>query len=117
MTLAMTPNQEVLQHRGIFKQLNVLEGTGDTESRDFMGRQMRDRLAFEDDLPGTQPVEVADEVEDGRLAGAVRSDQREDLMRQDLEGHIVHGLEAAELHREVLRLEQRRRHFSRSDFM
>ncbi len=47
-------------------------------------------------------VEAGDAVEHGRLAGAVRADQRGDLAAPGLEGQVVDGHEAAELHRQML---------------
>ena len=51
-------------------------------------------------------VEAGDAVEHGGLAGAVRPDQRGDVLAPDIEGHIVDGDEPAEAHGQVLDLEQ-----------
>jgi hypothetical protein len=55
------------------------------------------------------------QVEDRRLAGAVRPDDGEDLALVHLEGDAVDGLDAAEVDREPVGLEEG--HRSRSDFM
>ena len=51
-------------------------------------------------------VETGDAVEDRGLAGAVRPDQRGDVVPPDGEGDVVDGGEAAEPHGEMLDLEQ-----------
>jgi hypothetical protein len=71
------------------------------------------------DLAAGRGVDPADQVEDRRLAGAVRADQGEDLAAADVEADVVDGDDAAEAHAEMARREQRlvdRVHFSRSDF-
>ena len=47
-------------------------------------------------------VEAGDQVEQRGLAGAVRSDDREDLALLDRQAHIVDGMHAAERDRQVL---------------
>src|SRR5207253_5712097 len=51
------------------------------------------------------PVEAGDQVDAGRLARAVRPDQRVDLAPTDREVDAVDGLEAAEVLAEVLERE------------
>ena len=116
VAVAVAADEQVLQHGGVLEQLDVLEGAGDAEAGDLVGREMGDLLALEGDEARSRPVQAADEVEDGGLAGAVGADQREHLVRPHLEGDVVDGLEAAELHRQVVGC-QERRHFILSDFM
>ena len=54
-------------------------------------------------------VDAADEIEDGALARAVGADDGEDLALRHVEGHAVHGPDAAEGDRDVVGLEQGRR--------
>jgi hypothetical protein len=112
MAVAMAADQQVLQHRGVLEELDVLEGAGDAVARHHMRRHARNHLALEAHLARGRPVERGDQVEDRRLAGAIGSDQREHLVGPDLEGHVVHGQQAAEADREIRGFEHRRRHFS-----
>jgi hypothetical protein len=52
-------------------------------------------------------VEAGDAVEHRRLAGAVGADQRGDLAALCLERQVADGDKAAELHRQVLDLQDR----------
>ena len=58
------------------------------------------------DAPGGDALQPADDVEQRRLAGAVRADERGDLALADLHGDVVHGLEAAELDGDALDAQQ-----------
>ena len=63
--------------------------------------------------PGGRLIDAADQVEDRRLAGAVRADDREHLALLHLEADRIHGADAAEADRDVVGAEQA--HRSRSD--
>jgi hypothetical protein len=51
VAVAVAADQQVLQHRGVLEQLDVLEGAGDAQPRDLVGRHARDLLALEGDDP------------------------------------------------------------------
>src|SRR5437879_2633884 len=61
----------------------------------------------EADPPVRRLVETRDQVEAGRLPGAVGPDQADDLALLDPERKIVHGPEAAEVLRQAFGLEER----------
>src|SRR5436853_4337622 len=58
-----------------------------------------------DDPPGGRLEKLCQEIEHGRLAGAVRADQRMDGAAADFEIHCLHRGEAAELFRQPPSLE------------
>jgi hypothetical protein len=99
-------DQQVLQHGGMFEQLDVLEGARDAQARDLVWRLLGEReravRAGVLNLATGRRVDPADEVEHGGLAGAVGADQREHLALPDVETHVVHSEHAAEAHAEVL---------------
>ena len=47
-------------------------------------------------------VDAREQVEERRLAGAVGADERDDLAFVDVQRHVADGLQAAELHRDVV---------------
>jgi hypothetical protein len=63
----------------------------------------------EADAADRRLVETGQAVEEGRLAGAVRSDDAGDLARGDVERQVVDRQQAAEAHRQALDAEQGRR--------
>jgi hypothetical protein len=72
-------DQQVLQHRRVLEQLDVLEGPGDAHLGHAVGRHVRQVVALERDGPGGGHVDPADQVEHRGLAGTVGADQGEDL--------------------------------------
>ena len=123
-------DQQVFEHRHALEQPDVLEGAGDARlagdlmvghaleqeelavrassrcaaaragrGRDVLGRG--DAVARQREPSLGRLVEAGDAVEDGRLAGAVRTDQRGDVAAPDREAEGVDGDEAAEPHRQV----------------
>ena len=75
-----------------------------------MGRELEEVVAVEGHRAGGGVVDPADDVEQGGLAGAVRSDQATDLARFDVEGQIAQGDDASEPHRDVTYIQQRHAH-------
>src|ERR1043166_2300726 len=66
-----------------------------------------DIRAGEHDAPGVGRIDAVDQVEHGRLAGAVRAYQAEDLALADRKTHVLHGAHAAEALRHIGHVEQR----------
>ena len=86
---------QVLHHGHRLEGLRDLEGAGHAQMGHPVGRETVDALAVEQDVARTVE-EAGDEVEDGGLAGAVRSGHAEDLALLHLEGEVVDGGEFAE---------------------
>jgi hypothetical protein len=87
---------EVLQHRVVVEQVQDLERATDPEAGAPVGREPRDVLPIEADLPGVGREQAAQQVEAGRLAGAVRADQRRQAVRLEGDADAVQDDVAAE---------------------
>ena len=74
---------------------------GDSAPRDLLGGQAGERFAEEGDLASRHRHEPDDRRERGRLAGAVRPDEADDLALLDLEAQALDGRRTAVAHREV----------------
>src|SRR5207248_10437496 len=74
--------------------------------RDPVGSQASDRGGLPANVAGVRAIEPADAVEQGGLAGAVRSDDAQDITLLDLEGDAGEGVDAAETLAEVAHREQ-----------
>src|SRR5258706_11494911 len=72
-----------------------------------MRRKAEDRLAEAAPLAACRGIGAGDQIEGGRLAGAVRADHAEDLAFAHFEVEIGHGGEAAEALGQLLDLENR----------
>ena len=88
---AMAADHHVLDRRHAGKHPRRLEGADQAEASDLHRRQATEVAARKDNFPGVARQDVGDEIEDGGLAGAVRADQRGDLMRLRIERHVVDG--------------------------
>ena len=68
-------------------------------------RPAGDVLAIQPDLAGIRREQPGDDVEQGRLAGAVRADQAGDRAARDLKRAIIHRVDAAETLADMLDLD------------
>ncbi len=98
-------DQDVVDHRHLAEELRRLIGAGNAGLRDGMRGRARDFLRADRDGAGGRLVEAADEIERGRLAGAVRPDHARDFPGFGFEGEVGHGANTAEGDREVMHLE------------
>src|SRR5215207_4938024 len=101
----MPGNEDVLERSHVVEKADVLKGTGHAERRDFVRRQTDSRPTVEVDAAGGRLVDAGEDVEEGRLAGAVRPDQADDLSARDNEVDVVDGDQSSELLPDVDRLE------------
>src|ERR1700737_5315473 len=79
----MTPQHDIVEHRHAAEERDVLERAGDAEHGDLRWAGAGDVLALEDDRAGVGPVEPADHVEEGSLAGAVWANDRDEPAAAD----------------------------------
>ena len=87
---------DIVEHREIGKQRDVLEGAADADFGDLVRRAGQDALALEQDIALAGLIEPGEAIEERGLAGAVRSDQAEDLALVHVERHAVQRDDAAE---------------------
>ena len=83
------------------EQTGVLERTPEAEFRTTGCTHRGDVASVQRDRSGVAGREAGDEVEHGGLAGTVRPDHPDDLVRPDVEGGLVDGADPAEAHREL----------------
>ena len=88
-------------HRHALEQLAGLIGARDAGARDLMERAAPTRLLAEPHRAGIGPIEAADQVERGGLAGAVRADDAGDRAGRASKRQIADRVHAAEAHREI----------------
>ena len=106
-------DEQVFEHRHAREQADILEGSGDARATiDVMVGQPLQQVGRAVPMAAGQHalgrlVEARETIEDGRLAGAVRADQRGDVAAPDPEREIVHGEQSAEAHAQVVDVEHR----------
>ena len=88
---------DVFQHGEVAKQLVDLEGAGDAAARAGRLRQRGDLLAVEQHVAGRGPHPAGDQIDESRLAGAVRPDQRVPGAARQGEIDVVGDLDGAEI--------------------
>src|SRR5205823_8796555 len=89
-------------------EARVLERPAETGGGAAIGGPTSHVVAEDVDLSAVERLEAADEVEDGRLAGAVGPDEPQDLALVDGEVDAVHRGDAAVALGQAIRLEHRR---------
>ena len=89
-------DHDVLRRRHPEEHLKVLERARHAAQRQLVRGEVGHVCAFEDDTASLRDIDAADHVEQGRLAGAVWPDQREDFAAIDGEANAVDGDDAAE---------------------
>ncbi len=104
----MGADADIVHDRQIGKQRHVLEGAADADLGDPVRRPLQDALAFHQDVAGARLVEPGQAVEQRGLAGAVRSDQPQDLSLVHVEGYAVQRDDAAEHDADVANRQQGR---------
>src|SRR5713101_3294136 len=90
------PQQDVLQHRHILKQRRELERTHQTTRHDLMRFEAGNILAIEGDGACRRWQKTAEQVETGRLASSVRTNQSDDFPLLDSNVYAVDGCESPE---------------------
>ena len=109
--LLVLRHHQIFQHGHAAEQPDVLEGAGharlgiDVVVVEALEPITGAKRMIEIHRSLGRLVEAGDAVEHGCLAGAVRPDQRGDVLTSDIEGHVVDGGEPTETHGEVLDLE------------
>ena len=93
----MMTDQDIFQNGHPREEADILECTGNAHIDDLMRFFIPDRRSLEKDIPFRHLVYPGDQVENGRLAGAVRSDDTEDFSFFHGEGHIGNSGQSAEL--------------------
>ena len=73
------PDFHVLKHRQLLEQSDVLEGSGNAQGRDLVGRSVCDVATVEPDRSTRRDQHAGEHVEQGRLAGTVGADEADDL--------------------------------------
>src|SRR5882724_924627 len=98
-----------LEDREVGKDLDELEGSGHAEPRQAHRADAADLAALEAHAARARFRDAGEDVDQRRLAGAVGSDDRDELARVDPEAHAVEGAELAVELPEPVRLENHAR--------
>src|SRR5262249_22760283 len=84
-----------LEDGQIGKDVDELEGARHAEPREPHWPRATDLPVLEPDTAGARPRDAGEDVDEGRLAGAVGSDDRDELAGIDAEAHAVERAEFA----------------------
>jgi hypothetical protein len=86
----------VLEHGQTREDVGPLERAPDAETAEIVRRDARDVAPVELHVAAIGPKVARDQVEQGRLAGAVGPDDRGDAGARDVQAHAADGHEAVE---------------------
>ena len=96
----------VVEDRQRPEQADVLERARDAERHDVVHPQPGDIASGETHGAFSGLVDAGDQIEDGGLPGAIRTDEPAEFALMDGEVHCVDGGEPAEADRDLIKLEQ-----------
>src|SRR6185436_7298862 len=99
---------DIVEHRQVLEQRDILEGATDPDFGNPVRLAIEYAVALQEDVAGAGLIEPAQAVEQRGLAGAVGSDQAEDLALMHLERNAVERNDAAEHDADVANRKQRR---------
>src|SRR5579864_7436370 len=103
----MRADRDVFQNRHVGNQLYVLKRSSHAKLRHLLRLGAIERSAQNGDSAAAASEHARDEIEGRALAGAVRTDQRNDFASIDAEGDIVDRHHAAKLLARVIDFEER----------
>jgi len=98
--------QHVVQHREPQEEAQVLKGTGDAETGDPVRGKSGQLLPVEDHGSSVRMEDPRETIDEGRLPCPVGTDECRDPSPLRSESDPVEGWKAAEMLREVCRLEE-----------
>ena len=87
--MRVLPQHDILQHRHALKESNRLERTGNTSGRDLIRFQANDAFVTQLDIAAGWRIDTGDKVQQGRLAGAIGTDDAFDLMMIDEAADLI----------------------------
>ena len=93
---AVLGDADIVEHRHVVPQPNVLKGAGNPQSRDLVRLEAGSRFAADTNLPLAWLVEAADQVEDRGLAGAIGSDQSDQFAVIEGDAEVADRRQATE---------------------
>src|SRR5262249_34309938 len=110
LAVAMSrPDEHVLEDRHRIEGMRDLICERDSSPRAYVRGEVGDVPSVEDDAAAIGPEPPGEDVERGGLAGAVRTDDADRLVRVHAEGQPVEDLQGAEGPRDALEREESRR--------
>src|SRR6266567_4919381 len=98
----MAPGHDVLERGHVEKDLQVLERAPDAGSSEFVRRRAGKVTLAEDDAARARHIDAGQEVDQGRLARAVGTDDRMNRPGSGLPREIIDGAHSAEFLRQPL---------------
>ena len=104
----LVADEDVLRDVEVGEEQGLLIDRRDAEALGFGGAADRDRLAGEEDLATVRLVDSGDDLDEGRLAGAVLAEERVHLARIERQRNVLERLRRAEALGDVPHLEDGR---------
>src|SRR5919108_1954392 len=98
---------QIVEHSEVLEELDVLEHARHAAARDVLGSIVQDVLAEEVDVAAVGSVEAGQTIQQRRLPGPVRTNNRKELVLIDVERDVDEGLDPGERQRDLLGAQDR----------
>ena len=102
LTVQVKPHEDVLQDGHVLEQRRELKGAHQTACHDVMGFEPCNRLAGKDNGASSGWQETAQEIETGRLPGAIRTNEPDNLTLLNGKINTIDSGESPKVLRQVL---------------
>ena len=107
MSIVKLPCQShVVQHAETWEQTDVLKCPRDTCCSDLMRLALTQSLRTQLDLTGVRLIDTGQQIEDGGLARAVRTDQPVQTCARQSERKLLDSFQAAERNPDLTHIQQ-----------
>ena len=124
VTKTVAPQQQVVHHRGGFKQFDVLESAGNAQRSDLVASGLGEFTAFKADAATAGIKDTGNHIQHRGLTCPVRADDGQHLARVNVKTQLCNGPHTTERQRDIARFKHGRgvcgnglTHLYRSDFM
>ena len=104
--MIVQPRLDVVQHRKLLEQTDILKGTGNAVLVDFNGLMSCNIFSVQPDKSLVRLIDAGQKIEYRRLPRAVGADQPVQLPFLDLKVEIIHSTEAAKGDRQIIYFQQ-----------
>ena len=100
----MHADHDIFEQRHFLEYANILESAGDATLGNLVRRHLADVFAIKNDLARGGTQQAGNQIEDGSLAGAIRTDQTKDATLWHMELNSLQYLQAAKVLADIVEL-------------
>ena len=98
----VSAQQQIVEDSHVEEKAQILKGASNPPFGNGIRGEPHKALPFKRDLSAVREIYPGYTVKKGRFAGSVRSDHRQDFLRNDVKIYVLQGMDAPETNRQPL---------------